>query len=187
MARVLRPVAATASDRGAYFTDEVKRVRPGDRQPDGGGTLAYLPPPEVVRRMREIDPRLSLEWRPLGTNPATELRTGAWRLMLLGQSGARKGMMLWAPEMMDGRFIAYLETHWLPRLHDARRYLQTTEAFSDELADKARRERSKATWSGFDYGELQWHGRRIHAMERGAGESGQQYWQVPDRFRGVAG
>ena len=149
---------------------------------DGGTSLAYRPDPWVVRAMREIDPSLGLEWRTLG-RWSKEASPGCWRITLKGKSGNIKGMRLWPPECADGRLIAYLKTHWLPKIRAWRDYHQTLECFNEELADRKAAERQRREWDKIDHWDMWRAMREADADVRGAGESGQVYWAGADLSR----
>jgi hypothetical protein len=126
--------------------------------------------------MREIDGRLGLEWRPLGVSQGQPKwqPQGCWRITLRGQSGKTKGLRLWPPDQCDGRLLAYLEAHWLPRVHAAKQYAR--QWMSEEAEQRQEAERRQGFMAGVDHGELQYALRRAHAERTGAGWSGQQFF-----------
>mgnify|MGYP003655754622 FL=1 len=145
--------------------------------------------PTVLRGMREIDPNLRLEWRPMGQWWTTWAQKrpsgasfGAWRLTVGGKSGERRGMMLcppwWATSAHGGELVAYLNTHWAPRLRSMRDYYGTTEAFSDDLTEKASKERRMSALDKIDHGGLRHVQRYHHANATGAGFSGREYFSA---------
>ena len=150
-----------------HFVDSM-RTHSGERVVDGGTSLARIPPPEILRRMKEIDPSLVLEWRPLG-KWRKEAEPGCWRLCQRGQSGAIRGMILWPPDMLDGRIIADLEAHWLPRLYDARNYRQ--QWMSDESDNAKLQAQRDATFAHVDHGRLRWEILRAQDAQGAGGSS----------------
>lgn len=118
--------------------------------------------------MKEIDPSLVLEWRPLGVWRAGA-EPGCWRLCQRGLSGALRGLILWAPDALDGRFIAYLESHWLPRLYDARNYKQ--QWMSQEADDRKLKEQRDAQFANIDVGRIHYEVKRANDANGAGGSS----------------
>jgi|TARA_B100001123_G_scaffold242944_1_gene271619 hypothetical protein len=181
------PLAAQAAQSG--WTAQAQRR--GKSLPiNAGATTDKIPDSTVLRALREIDPRLALEWRPMGrwwTTFGQKERPpgasyGAWRLTLKGKSGQRMGLKLcppwWATSASQGELAAYLSRHWLPRLKNIRDYYQTTEGFSDELDDKVRRDRRAAAIDRVDHGEIRHESRFAHAESTGAGFSGREFFSA---------
>jgi hypothetical protein len=175
---------------GGHFDIEPRRRSPFGAGPlSVGATTDRTPDPTVMRGLREIDPRLGLEWRPMGlwwTTWMAERPPGAapgcWRLTLKGKSGRRKGMMLcppwWGTSAQAGELVAYMKVYWAPRLKDIRDFYANTEAFSDELTEKASRDRRMAALDKIDHGILRHHSRGNHADRTGAGFSGREYFSA---------
>lgn len=140
------------------------------------GVPPVSPPSFVVRRMREIDPRLALEWRPLGVSwgQPDYQPTGCWRIILRSPSGRVRGLRNWPPDACDGRLLDYLETHWLPRVRGHRSYHDEhlSEAGLAKKEQAAEREKRAGFLKDADHGEMWYTLRREHAELTGAGWSG---------------
>ena len=143
---------AVTSKRSPYGIELPHRPSSRKAVPSGGATTTYFPPPEIVRVMRDIDPHLALEWRPHGqwwdgwAKPkGAEL--GCWRVVIVGESGRTRGIRLWPPHHMDGRFIHWLREFWEAKLFRLRgrgwsdqdaRDLMAAQASEDRASEEAR-------------------------------------------------
>jgi hypothetical protein len=175
---------------GAWNVDMKRRSVQRAAPINAGATSDRRPDATVVRGMAEIDPRLSLEWRPMGqwwttwgvSERPSGASYGAWRLTLKGRSGQVMGLKLcppwWGTSANCGELVAYLRSHWSPRLKNIRDYYQTTEAFSDELSEKASRARRMEALDKIDHGELRHASRFGHAESVEAGFSGREYFSA---------
>ena len=104
---------------------------------------AYRLDPTIRLQIAEIDPALVVEWRPLGRwwqgdrPPGASL--GCWRVALRGRSGAIRGLMMWPPQMADGRLVDYLRAWWGEKVYILRSTTRTP--LEKRLAmDRAQRE-----------------------------------------------
>jgi hypothetical protein len=186
----VRDSLASAAARGRF------QITPRKRSPfkaapiDAGTSTDRRPDSTVLRGMREIDSALDLEWRPMGqwwttwgdSNRPSGASYGAWRLTVKGESGERRGMMLcppwWGTSANSGELVAYLYAHWAPRLRSIRDYYSTTEAFSDDLSERASKERRMSALDRIDHGALRHIQRHQHAMNTSAGFSGREYFSA---------
>jgi hypothetical protein len=174
------PADAGSWDKGLVDRPALKGT---EEKETGGSTIARNPDPTVARQVREIDPRLGLEWRPKGqwwTNPMfgdpkkgrpTGASLGSWRLTLDGKSGKTMGLMLlppwWATSASQGQLEAYLQLHWKPRLQHYGRYVAGLETRQETLLNIQRSKQFAAT----DHGQLQWAMRKDEAGRRNDGFS----------------
>ena len=177
-------MAVTTTESPHSIDIPSRRATP--RLSDGGVSMAYLPPPEITRAMREIDPYLDLEWRPHGQwwsswNKPRGAEPGCWRLLLRKNNGRVDGLRLWAPHELDGRFIRWLRNTWGAKLYRLRGRGWSEQDARDLLAAEAdegavgERERFMEKWNRVDHGALR---RAIKTdVESPKWRGG---WQVPD-------
>ena len=156
-------IQGVGSTRGSFFE---KRQKKTTHIKDGGVTHAYRADPTVLRGMREIDPRLKIEWRPkarwwtgwgMSTRPP-EAELGGWRLLVQGESGSDRGLKLlpptWGTSANCGELVAYLKAHWLPKIKQWRDYHQSLSMFNEEVAERQTRERRRQAWESIDHNEM---------------------------------
>ena len=124
--------------------------------PNTGPSETYRPDPFILKQIKEIDPHLSLEWRPNGRIEGRE--PGCWRVVLEGKSGARKGLFLWPPGYnMQTALVHHLSNTWKRKLFLLRSAQASTcqedyERYMKRMEEK-KREPFKKWWDSVDHGK----------------------------------
>jgi len=143
--------------------------------------------PAIARQIRDIDPRLVIEWAPEGIwwTPVSQVPPGAtlgcWRLMLRGDSGLTKTMRMWHPECADGRLVNYLTETWAHKLFISRSETATQRTKAEKLAEVYARQQ-QAEQREFDrmWDEMGDHGETyVSAVAMNESPKWRSNWGVP--------
>ena len=159
------------------------------KNPSSGVSWRRLDP-TIARRIREIDPRLILEWRPAGRwwtgKRPMGASLGCWRICIEGESGEIRGWRMWPPDCADGRLVNFLYSTWARRLFVERSQRYTPATRKQRLEElrvqeiKEKQEKFDKWFNANDHGALK---REVQASHESPGWKSN--WQVSSKTPGV--